>query len=81
MKTNCYLCTPVVLIMTEYTCHAIKSIMEQHTASEHKRMCQLADIIIQETFFKKECLGQLRFDYGVRNHRNLNIMYKMSSWA
>ena len=68
MKTSCYLCTLVVLIMTEYTCHPIKSIMEQPTASETKEMCPLAGIIIQERFFKKECLGQLRFDNGVRNH-------------
>ena len=27
-----------------------------------KEMCRLADIIIQEKFFKKECLGQLRFE-------------------
>ena len=48
----------------EYTCHAIGSIMEQRTASEHKRNVPDADIrpIIQDTFFKKECLGQLRFE-------------------
>ena len=62
MKTGCYLCTPVVLIMAEYTYHAIGSIMEQRTASEHKRNVPDADIIIQETFFEKECLGQLRFE-------------------
>ena len=62
MKTSCYLCTPVVLIMTEYTCHAIGSIMEQRTASEYKRNVPDADIIIKETFFKKECLVQLRFE-------------------
>ena len=28
MKTSCYLCTPVVLIMTEYTCHVIGSIIK-----------------------------------------------------
>ena len=41
--------------MTEYTCHAIGSIMEQRTASEHKRNVPDADIrpIIQETFFNK----------------------------
>ena len=35
-------------------------------------------ITIQETFLKKECLGQLRFENGVRNSCNLNTMYKIS---
>ena len=35
--------------MTEYTCHAIGSVMEQRTASDQKEMCWLADIIIQES--------------------------------
>ena len=76
MKTSCYLCTPVVFILTEYRCHAIGSIIKDPILDnigslvlwnstqrlKTKEMCRLADIIIQEKFFKKECLGQLRFE-------------------
>ena len=37
-----------------------------------KEMCRLSDIIIQEKFFKKECLGKLRFE---------KMVLGMGSWA
>ena len=61
--------------MTEYMCHAIGSIIKDPISNirslvlwnstrrlNTKEMCRVADIIIQEKFFKKECLGQLRFE-------------------